>query len=795
VVTFTDSNTVAIDASSAGGTGGAGGGTSSGPVAPSLAEASISPRTGTLTAGDIAEATFREANSQSDLTLTGACKVNAVDVSSSFQNLGGGLYKVAYTVGEGDGERPAGHIPLTCTLGNSAGDMAAHAWTDSNVLSIDTNNDGSIDNGTSTLGFTVVAEPGSGILHVGDALHVSMQDPLPSGDVVVSSNGCRVNGTDVSSSYAYHGDGLYSVDYTVGATDASRDAGTIPFDCGLQNATGSVHLTYFTDGNTVAIDVSTSTPSGEEGGSTGGTGTTTPSTGGDTGGTATSTGSLVTAVGIVPASGTIAAGRTTDVYFNAANGAQDLALGGACRVNDVDVSSSFQNLSGGLYKVTYTVGANDAERAEGMVPISCAFQNGAGATSTVSAFTDNNALAIDTNDDGAITEPTGNDVAFMSSVSAVPNTGTLDAGDSLEVYMQEGNHDAGFTVGACTVNGVDVSSTFVDQGNGLYKVTYTVGAGDADRSAGAIPVDCELHGNGAQSGQTIGTFFGFTDSNTVAINITGGTGTTTPPTGGDTGGNTGGVTTPAILWASITPGSGILHQDDSAQVYFQESHNMTDLSIDGACTVNGVSASLDTLDSGLYRLNYTVGVSDADRTAGAIPVSCFLKNGGGATTTIDSLAENTLAIQVSDSNSTTTGDVGGGVDGGQDAPLAVTSIDQVSGTATAGGGYEHGWAWVFHITVPNAETSLSMKFGDWTHSDGTHAIDAAGNMRISSAQASSSSSVTISAAGDYSEALDLSADLDPHAPGRQIEVRVEMQVPAGAVNGSYATSYGVKSLE
>src|SRR5205823_15115446 len=60
---------------------------------------------------------------------------------------------------------------------------------------------------------------------------LSLHDALP-----ISSAGCRVNGADVSGSYAYHGNGLYSVDYTVGASDTNRAAGQIPFDCRLQRS-------------------------------------------------------------------------------------------------------------------------------------------------------------------------------------------------------------------------------------------------------------------------------------------------------------------------------------------------------------------------------------------------------------------------------------------------------------------------------------------------------------------------------------------------------------------------------
>jgi hypothetical protein len=87
-----------------------------------------------------------------------------------------------------------------------------------------------------------------------------------------------------------------------------------------------------------------------------------------------------------------------------------------------------------------------------------------------------------------------------------------------------------------------------------------------------------------------------------------------------------------------------------------------------------------------------------------------------------------------------------------------------------------------------------MKFADWTHSNGTNQIGAANNMRISSNQAATTTPISVTAAGTYTNAMTLTGDLDPNTPGRQVEVTVEMQVPSDTLNGSYTTNYGVKSI-
>ena len=122
--------------------------------------------------------------------------------------------------------------------------------------------------------------------------------------------------------------------------------------------------------------------------------------------------------------------------------------------------------------------------------------------------------------------------------------------------------------------------------------------------------------------------------------------------------------------------------------------------------------------------------------------------------------------------------------------LEVTGISAQKTYATADGTYANGWSWVFDITVPTTETSLQMKFGNWA--SGGNTIATANNMRISSSQASNGP-ITITTAGTYSTALTLNSDLDSSKAGRQIQVLVEMKVPAGTAGGSYSTSYGVFS--
>lgn len=127
--------------------------------------------------------------------------------------------------------------------------------------------------------------------------------------------------------------------------------------------------------------------------------------------------------------------------------------------------------------------------------------------------------------------------------------------------------------------------------------------------------------------------------------------------------------------------------------------------------------------------------------------------------------------------------------------LEVTSIEMVDSTATANNSFEDGWEYVFNITVPSNETDLSMKFADWVRTGGSEIIPAANNMRISSPQANNGgATVLITAANTYSTpALTMVTDLDPVMDGIQVKVTVEVKIPVGTVDGSYTTSYGVKT--
>ena len=88
-----------------------------------------------------------------------------------------------------------------------------------------------------------------------------------------------------------------------------------------------------------------------------------------------------------------------------------------------------------------------------------------------------------------------------------------------------------------------------------------------------------------------------------------------------------------------------------------------------------------------------------------------------------------------------------------------------------------------------------MKFDDWTNALGY--IPAGGNIQFYSVQSTNAideaHAVPITASSTLSAPMYLNPneDLDVSQGGRQIQIVVETQVPAGAAGGSYSTSYGI----
>ena len=311
-----------------------------------------------------------------------------------------------------------------------------------------------------------------------------------------------------------------------------------------------------------------------------------------------------------------------------------------------------------------------------------------------------------------------------------------------------------------------------------------------------------------------------------------------------------------ILEVSAVPNTGTVGVGQNLEVRMHHPDHMDDVVLNGECMINNKPVStLENLGEGDYKLTYTVAEGDADVTSGQVPFNCSFTNAAGQTDTLTAFTDNNT-VQISghtaaaatttdststatsttatstdttttsttstatstdttgtggttgtttnstatSTSSTTDGNVNGNVQGGQpetvdNGTLALTSIEQVDTTATADGTFESGWKWVFHITVPTNETHLQLKFGNWLHTNMVNTISSANNMRISSAQAQSTSTTMIEDVDTYSAPMNITGDLNPAMPGRQVDVVVETAVPVGSLNGAYSAMYHIKSTQ
>lgn len=102
---------------------------------------------------------------------------------------------------------------------------------------------------------------------------------------------------------------------------------------------------------------------------------------------------------------------------------------------------------------------------------------------------------------------------IISATSVSPSTGTIGIGATVTATIAAG--ETGLDVDACTVNGEDVSATFVDNADNTYSVTYVPGEGDTQWTVGNLVIDCTLIDANGNSDTTIA----FDDGNTLLADL------------------------------------------------------------------------------------------------------------------------------------------------------------------------------------------------------------------------------------------------------------------------------------
>jgi len=411
--------------------------------APSVASISYLPNSGILTIGETATATVSMTGAETGVTFSSA-RINNIDISSSFSDLGGGDYEFVYVVGEGDDDHPENDdLPVYLVAVDAIGNTSSvYAQTDPlNRPGVDANKP-SLTNVT----FDIT----SGLLKVGDTAVAT----IFSDDTGYSAGAMTINGVDVSGTLVDVGDGTYTVSYNVleGHTDI-LDSSDLPISLVLIDPAGNISDAYISADASNRPGIDGHTPS-------------------------------ISSVSFSQTSGVLKVGDSVILTISETGAETGLLAGNTMTVNGVDVSGTFSDIGGGNYTVSYTVAEGNTDILDSNdLPINITLQDLANNESSVFTTADaGNRPGVDGHTPG------------ISSLSFVPTSGVLKIGDIATATISISGAETGLSAGTIvTINAVDVSATFSDIGGGDYEVVYTVTEGDnyIDDASG-LPVNIQV---------------------------------------------------------------------------------------------------------------------------------------------------------------------------------------------------------------------------------------------------------------------------------------------------------------
>jgi hypothetical protein len=414
---------------------------------PSITAVSFVPSSGVLKVGDTATATIMAADSETGLLVGGTMTINNVDVSGTFTELGGGQYRVVYTVMEGHTDRAdSANLPVNFTLRDAAGNQSI-AYT-----TADPDNRPGVDANTPSI-TAVSFVPSSGVLKVGDTATATIS-VAGSETGLLAGGTMTINNVDVAGTFIELGAGQYRVVYTVaeGHTDRA-DSADLPVNLSIRDSAGNQSPAYTTADPDNRPGVDANTPS-------------------------------ITAVSFVPSSGVLKVGDTATVTITAADSETGLLAGGTMNINNVNVAGTFTELGAGQYRVVYTVMEGHTDRADSAdLPVNLTLRDAAGNQSTAYTTADpDNRPGVDAN------------TPSITAVSFVPSSGVLKVGDSATATISVADSETGLLAGGTmTINNVDVSGTFTELGGGQYRIIYTVIEGHNDIADSAdLPVNLAI---------------------------------------------------------------------------------------------------------------------------------------------------------------------------------------------------------------------------------------------------------------------------------------------------------------
>ena len=404
---------------------------------PVISTVTLSPASGVLKVGDKATATIAIVGGETGLSAGPTLTINGVDTSATFTDIGSGNYRVVYTVSEGNTDiDDASDLPVNLTVEDNAGNISA-AYTTADIA-----NRPGVDGHTPAIS-SVTFTPSSGTLIVGDTATATIEaSGLEAG--LASGTTMTINGSDISDTFVASATaGYYLVTYTVteGDTDVIDISEDLVVSLTIRDSAYNESTVFNTAdiGNRPGVDGNT------------------PS---------------ITGVVFAPSSGLLKVGDIATATISVSGAETGLLAGSSMMINLIDVSSTFNDITGGNYTVTYTVqeGHNDInDIADLPVYFKIVDSHGNESAAYYAA-------------DAANRPGVDGHTPVIESVVFYPSEGTLKVGDTATATIKEANLEAGLASGTTMIiNGVDVSDTFMASATaGYYLVTYTVTEGDTD---------------------------------------------------------------------------------------------------------------------------------------------------------------------------------------------------------------------------------------------------------------------------------------------------------------------------
>ncbi len=215
---------------------------------PEIVSATFSPGDGNVVGIDsVITVTIESLNAETGLSAS-TMTVNGIDVSSSFTEVGSGIYTVEYTVTGGDGSINDETEAVSVSLGlNDGTNTTSPLFTGSTILSTP-----GIDDIAPIIS-SVTASPVSGMQGIGDTIIFTIN----AGEVSLEATTISINSKNLINRVTDIGTGLYEVEYVINAGDSRiNDASAIPISITMSDVAGNPSNNYTTllAGNSPGVD-------------------------------------------------------------------------------------------------------------------------------------------------------------------------------------------------------------------------------------------------------------------------------------------------------------------------------------------------------------------------------------------------------------------------------------------------------------------------------------------------------------------------------------------------------------